>query len=82
MLFKILNYLASELTLKYFTTMKSTKTFEDFETFKVNGLHYIKGGNDGDIGPGDKDKKDDDDKDEPSKPITILGIPIPGTGSK
>lgn len=61
--------------------MDKIKKNEDFEAFKVNGLHYIKGGDDGDIGPGD-DKKKDEDKDEPSKPITILGIPIPGTGSK
>lgn len=34
------------------------KKIKDFETFKVQRLHHIKGGNDGDIGPGhDKEIK-------------------------
>lgn len=58
--------------------MDHTKKIKDFETFKFLGMHYIKGGNDGDIGHGDKKEGKDKEK---RKSITILGIPIPGTGN-
>lgn len=49
------------------------KTIGDFEKFQLTGAHYIiGGGDDGDIGPGDKPDDDDDDD-----TIVILGLPLP-----
>lgn len=75
MFFQFLKYFA-EVLITNILIMKD-KEFKEFEKFIVKGMHFIKGGIDGDIDPGDKDEKKK--KKKKKKPITILGIPIPGT---
>ena len=60
--------------------MKNKNLFKEFEIFKVKGIHHIKGGDDGGIGPGDKNKGKDKDKDnQPAKPKKPT-VGIPGAG--